>query len=110
MQAKETFYNKELADRLKLSEEAREELTSVYAHLYDALYNPEKYENVASYVTDLEYTLQGLWGFPRDKKYHYYNLHIKGCRCPELDNMDMVGHSERRYISASCPIHKGVAW
>lgn len=103
-------YNSELADKLKLSEETREELQNVYGHLSDALTNPQNYENVAEYVTDLEYTLQGLWGFTRDKKFHYYNLHIEGCRCPELDNMEMVGHSTRRFISASCPIHRGVMW
>ncbi|WYV99153.1 hypothetical protein NoPa_00155 [Pseudomonas phage vB_PpuM-NoPa] len=109
-EAEHTYYNKALADKLNLSEETREELTAVYGHLYDALYNPDNYDDVTTYVTDLEYTLQGLWGFPKDKKFHYYNLHIKGCRCPELDNMEMVGHSTRRFVSVSCPIHKGVAW
>lgn len=107
-------YNEALADKLNLSAEVREELTAVYGHLYDALHNPEKYntpgEDVTTYVTDLEYTLQSLWGFPTDKRFHYYNLHIKGCRCPELDNMEMVGHSTRRFVSVDCPIHKGVAW
>lgn len=103
-------YNKELADRLNLSGETREELAAVYAKLSDAVTNPEKYEDVATYVTDLEYTLQSLWGFPRDKKFHYYNLYIKGCRCPELDNMDMQGLTTRRIVSVECPIHKGVAW
>jgi len=103
-------FNVELADKLGLSEETREELKNVYDHLSDALTNPDNYENVPAHVTDLESTLQMLWGFPTDKKFHYYNLHIKGCRCPELDNMEMVGHSERRFVSVSCPIHKGVAW
>lgn len=103
-------FNVELADRLGLSAETREELRHVYDHLSEALENPEDFEDVSEYVTDLEYTLQELWGFDCDKKYHYYNLHINGCRCPELDNMEMVGHSVRRFVSVDCPIHKGVAW
>lgn len=55
-------------------------------------------------VESLEYTLQMLWGFPIDKKYHKYWHLIKGCTCPNMDNAELVG-SGRRIIEENCKFH-----
>lgn len=53
---------------------------------------------------EIEFTLQDLWGFERDKKFHKF-WELPGCECPKMDNDDAYPHG--RYIySLGCPIHK----
>lgn len=57
----------------------------------------------AKLVTQIEYELQALWGFKKDKKYHkFWNL--PGCQCPKMDNDD-IWPSGYYITSGSCPIH-----
>ena len=52
---------------------------------------------------EIEYSLQKLWGFPEDPKYHKsYNYPY--CICPKLDNEDSYPHLS--YRTEGCPIHK----
>lgn len=53
-------------------------------------------------LTQIEYELQDLWKFKRDKKYHRF-WEIPGCECPKLDNEDCYPH--RRVINEGCPYH-----
>ncbi len=80
-------------------------LRPAYEALFDVLNNPEKYPDPVATVTEMEYNLQDLWHFPRDAKYHKYQLWMKGCTCPKLDNAELIGHTEDRYSVSDCPWH-----
>ena len=58
---------------------------------------------LARIVTGIEYKLQGLWGFPRDEKYHEWYL-VPRCTCPVLDNMDSRG-TNYTVVDVQCLIH-----
>lgn len=64
----------------------------------------EDREIIIKSLEDLEFYLQGLWGFKRDKNFHKYWLEMKGCTCPKMDNDDRFGTNYRIYNS-SCPWH-----
>ena len=61
------------------------------------------YDIVSDKVTELEFELQRLWGFPQDKEFHKYWLNIGSCTCPKMDNMDRLGYG--RIINLGCPVH-----
>lgn len=64
----------------------------------------DKYDAV-QLIEDVEYTLQSLWGFPRDRDYHNHWIDISGCTCPKLDNSELMG-APYRVINQECPWHK----
>lgn len=99
------YYNEALANEKGLTENERLELDATYILLSDALNHPERYDDVVSTVRDLEYTLQKQWGFPQDARFHRYQIDIKGCTCPRLDNYELFGHTEDRYATSDCPFH-----
>ena len=53
--------------------------------------------------TDLNYSLQSLWRFRRDSRYHRF-WRLPGCICSKMDN-------EERYpsgiyvVNSDCPVH-----
>lgn len=98
-------YNEALADRQGLTAEERESLDLTYDLLFDILENPERYEDVEGKVRELEFRLQEQWKFSKDAKFHRYQLEIKGCTCPRMDNMDLFGYSADRYRVSDCPWH-----
>lgn len=69
------------------------------------LYYYDSYQLALEEVERLEYTLQGLWGFPQDRAYHQYWWKMKGCECPDMNNYDALG-TGRRYYNGECPVHK----
>lgn len=79
-------------------------LISIHRLLAEVKLNPrsEKYDPV-QFIEDMEYTLQGIWGFNRDKNFHTHWLDIKGCKCPHDDNLERIPHG--RIINLSCPWH-----
>ena len=56
------------------------------------------------YIEDIEYTLQGLWKFGRNRDFHIHWLETPGCTCPKMDNQDLMG-APYRITSATCPHH-----
>lgn len=54
-------------------------------------------------IEDIEYILQGLWGFEIDADYHTHWLEIDGCLCPRMDSLDRLGYG--RVINSACPWH-----
>lgn len=98
-------YNEALADKQGLTTAEREALDLTYDLLLDILENPERYEDVEEKVCDLEYRLQKEWKFPQDPKFHRYQLEIKGCTCPRMDNFELFGHTADRYRVSDCPWH-----
>lgn len=61
-----------------------------------------KLKKMAKKVTELEYHLQRLWGFPEDANFHKGWL-LPGCSCPSMDWSDAYPHQS--YHNSSCPIH-----
>jgi hypothetical protein len=98
-------YNEALADKQGLTAEERNALDLTYDLLFDILENPERYEDVETKVRDLEFRLQKEWKFPQDPKFHRYQLEIKGCTCPRMDNYELIGHTADRYRVSDCPWH-----
>jgi hypothetical protein len=51
----------------------------------------------------IEFKLQELWHFPKDKKFHKFWKRPK-CTCPKMDNEDRYPFGYY-VISADCPLH-----
>lgn len=79
--------------------------------LADIKQNPERYVDTekglspVQLIEDIEHTLQGIWKFPRDAKYHTHWLEIKGCTCPKMDNKDPFYYGNGKLIVSDCPWH-----
>jgi hypothetical protein len=99
------YYNEELALERGVSEEDRLELDETYKDLFFAFDNPQMFPDIELVVQNLEYKLQGLWGFPQDPKFHRYQQYIKDCTCPMMDNNELVGYDAQRYRMSNCPWH-----
>ncbi len=94
-----------LQDRLDdMTEVELAALQALHDLLAEVKKNPRgrKYDPVA-FIQDVEFTMQGLWGFSRDEDYHTHWLTLKGCTCPELDNIERFGTG--KIINKSCPWH-----
>lgn len=101
--------NMELVRERDIDENIVERIKLCHAYLDDVLENPsvflESPMDVTKHILDLEYKLQELWGFTQDFKFHRYGYRVKWCSCPVMDNDDMVGHTDKRYINVGCPYH-----
>jgi len=87
----------------KLNAQEKETISSIHKVLADIKDFPERYENPVQLIEDLEFSLQGLWKFPRDANYHTHFLEIKDCTCGRLDNLDRLGYG--RVINGGCIWH-----
>lgn len=100
--------NKVLATRQELSEREIVAIEEVQKHLAAFLARPTMYvkeKDAPEIITAFEYVLQYLWKFLLDKKFHRYQNDLKGCLCPSLDNRDLVGVEEGRWVNQDCPYH-----
>ena len=61
------------------------------------------YDIISDKVTELEFELQRLWGFPQDEEFHRYWLSVGHCECGTLDNLERLGYG--RIINLVCPVH-----
>lgn len=83
----------------------------LHAHYYmsqlfsemEELDAPQDLREYAKKVEELEFYMQDLWGFPRNRAYHKF-WRVPHCNCHVLDNEDAYG-SGTRYYSESCPVH-----
>jgi len=93
------------------TEDNLEELKGVYIKLFKTL---EKLENTDNNVFDLEtlmveienieFNMQELWGFEKNRNMHRYWFDNDVCTCPKMDNFDKMGTGYRMYNS-NCIIH-----
>lgn len=58
---------------------------------------------LANEVEKIEFELQELWGFNKDKNMHEWYL-VPKCTCPKIDNAESRG-TEFRIVNSECPIH-----
>ena len=101
--------NLELAKQRNLSENAITAIEAIHEGLHKFLLRPTMYakaENCAEIVHGVEYTLQMLWGFPADRKFHRYEFDLEGCLCNAyMDNRERIGYTETRIYNTNCPFH-----
>lgn len=60
-------------------------------------------KSLADVIEQIEYELQELWGFAKDKNFHRW-FDVPKCTCPKLDNEERIGTSYR-IIAVHCPVH-----
>ena len=89
----------------KLNKKELETIRGIHGMLDDIKINPERYENPVQLIEDLEFSLQGLWKFPRDARYHTHFLEIKNCACPKMDNRDPMYYGGGKITTSDCPWH-----
>lgn len=102
--------NQNLVARNNVSYTAQLQLCELYDEL-DALLETSKiygltradYDVISDKVTELEFELQRLWGFPQDKEFHRYWLSVGHCKCGAIDNLERLGYG--RIINLDCPVH-----
>lgn len=80
-------------------------LTALHRLMDEIVDDPrqDKYDT-NQFIEDIEFTMQGLWGFTRDRDFHIHWLRRKGCTCPKQDNHDLMG-APHRITRADCPHH-----
>lgn len=100
-QARMTSLKDRLADMTPAENAA---LQALHKLLEEVKENPRgaKYDP-NEFVRDIEFTMQGLWGFSRDAEFHTHWLDLKGCTCPKLDNLERIPCG--RITNTSCPWH-----
>lgn len=65
--------------------------------------DPQTLKDLAHIITDIEFDLQELWGFPLDENFHRWYT-VPKCLCPIMDNEENIG-TKYKIISGVCPIH-----
>lgn len=87
-----------------------EKLKNTYINLFKTIEKMEQTDNciilfnLNKYVTELEFELQRLWGFPENINYHRYWFLLPKCTCPKIDNNELIG-SILKYYNNDCIIH-----
>jgi len=101
--------NMKLAQERGLDEETIEQINLTQSFLNDVLHDPSTLvadpKDIPDCIEECEFKLQSLWGFEQSKKFHRYAFDVKWCRCPKLDNAEMIGWTDKRYINMECPYH-----
>lgn len=64
---------------------------------------PQTTKTLLDCITDIEYSLQDLWGFPKNSNYHKF-WDLPQCKCPKMDNEDRYPGGYY-VINGSCPLH-----
>lgn len=104
------YLNNELIKRQQLSKSDVLKLAELHLQketIFDAV-KRNKIEdiNINYVLTELrriEYSMQTLWRFSADGKYHLTQFYLDKCTCPYLDNKDSNGH--HKYFNTGCPFH-----
>lgn len=100
--------NKKLAEKMNLNEDIIKKIEELHLKRKD-YYNRMEIAPVDDLkewdrlLTELEYDLQELWGFPMDSKYHKF-WERPHCLCPKMDNRDRYP-SGYYVINEECPLH-----
>ncbi len=87
--------NSSLIKKNKISDTALEAIKAFHilkeAHLEElkngAATGKVRLRKIASNITNIEFSLQKLWGFEPDKNYHRF-WKLPQCTCPTMDNED----------------------
>ena len=110
-----TNLNKRLIDEQGLSDGDVEELERLHEHrarMFDKMAdldptNAEDKDTLILYshlLESLEYNMQRVWKFPQDQDYHSWWYQVPHCKCPNMDNSDVMYRGLNIY-AGDCPIH-----
>lgn len=101
--------NSILFEKRNLTDETLEEMKIKYFEkvvLFDQMRKTDDtsvLKECAEKITQVDFELQRLWGFPQDKNFHDW-YYVPKCTCPKLDNADNKG-TEFRITNQDCPVH-----
>jgi hypothetical protein len=93
------------SDEIRLILELAKDKYELYKEMYTAALQNDsrKLKLLAKKVTKIEYALQRLWHFKRDKKFHRF-WEMPGCKCPKMYNAE-VWPTKYYITNDNCPIH-----
>ena len=101
--------NSALVQRNSVTSEKVEKIKKLHVKKLEIFEEMEKEESkemlkaYANLIETIEYELQTLWGFNKDRTMHeWYN--VPKCRCPKSDNSSRQG-TTYKVIIPNCPIH-----
>lgn len=101
--------NHNLIIKNKVTEEKIEKIKKLHIQkleVFNLMENEDSREILKSYanvIETIEYELQSLWGFPKDKNMHDW-FNVPKCKCLKKDNNDRKG-TPIRIFAPFCPIH-----
>lgn len=101
--------NQNLVNRQKVSPDDVKRIVKLQAlrkYFYDFIElssDKEEIRRLDKIITQIEFQLQKLWGFPQDRNHHRW-FDVPKCSCPKWDNDDNIG-SEYRIINPNCILH-----
>lgn len=79
------------------------EIKLVIEDYLDRYGTDEEKKDYGEFFHSIEFSLQDLWGFPRNIHFHAF-WKIKGCQCPKMDNQD--AYPSGHYVKVkNCPYH-----
>lgn len=86
-----------------MTEQEQDAVRALHSVLAQTKAHPELHADPVQLIEDIEFTLQGLWKFERNKDFHTHWIEIKGCTCPKFDNRDHWGTG--RIVISDCKWH-----
>lgn len=101
--------NKALIDKNKVTPEKVEKIIELHIKKHGIFEEMEKENSkemlkaYAQLIETIEYELQALWGFEKNKNYHEW-FRVPKCQCPKIDNQERQGTPYQIY-NMSCPVH-----
>ena len=107
--SKLSMINQNLVNRQKVSAEDVKKivkLQTIRKYFYDFIElsnDKEEIRRLDKIITQIEFQLQKLWGFPQNRNFHRW-FDVPKCSCPKWDNADSLG-SDFRIINHSCILH-----
>lgn len=97
--------NPKLIKERKIRPENAEQINQIHQEIDQLVADMAGAQQFSGYLakyTELNYKLQDLWGFKRDKTKHR-SYRLPHCTCPKMDNDDAGGYY---YVNADCPVHE----
>ena len=107
--SKLSMINQNLVNRQKVSADDVQKivkLQTIRKYFYDFIElsnDKEEIRRLDKIITQIEFKLQKLWGFPQDRNHHRW-FDVPKCSCPKRDNADSLG-SDLRTINSDCILH-----
>ena len=101
--------NQNLVNRQKVSADDVQKivkLQTIRKYFYDFIElsdDKEEIRRLDKIITQIEFQLQKLWGFPQDRNFHRW-FDVPKCSCPKWDNAESLG-SDFRIINPNCILH-----
>lgn len=97
---------------VRLIEEKHSELNQLIDMINSLEWNDENKQQILQLtksIENMEFVLQGLWGFEQDKAFHTHWLRNNKCDCPRMDNRDIFYYGRGLIYSGACRVHGELA-